>query len=299
MMKTLLTFCLGLGMLLGMNEGARAAERPLRIAASNYPLVYFAERIGGDAVELVFQVPGDEDPAFWKPGAKAVGAMQKADLIALNGADYEKWLARVSLPMAKRVDTSEGFRSQFIQIAKAVTHSHGPGGTHSHTGTAFTTWLDFDQAAQQSRALATAMIKQRPGQAEKFGQGLAALLKDLAELDGEMKALGVAHAGQPLMGSHPVYQYLARRYGIRLEAVHWEPDVMPDAAEWKALTALRAKHPATLMIWEGQPTSEISARLASAGLQGVVFDPCANRPDAGDFLSVMRSNVAMLNKAWR
>lgn len=298
MKKLLLTIFLGLGVLLSLNGKAMPAEKPLRIAASNYPLVYFAERIGGDAIETLFQVPKDEDPAFWKPNASAIGAMQKADLIALNGADYEKWLARVSLPKAKRVDTSEAFRSQFIKIEKAVTHSHGPGGTHSHAGTAFTTWLDFDQAARQADALAVAMIRQRPGQAEKFRQGLSSLKKDLATLDEDMRKTGLAHAGKPLMGSHPVYQYLARRYGIRLENVHWEPNVMPDVAEWQVLAALRAKHPASLMIWEGQPSPEISARLNASGLESVVFDPCANRPDSGDFLSVMRRNITLLGKAW-
>ena len=43
----------------------------LVVYAVNYPLAYFAERIGGDLVEVVFPAPVDEDPAFWNPSAEA------------------------------------------------------------------------------------------------------------------------------------------------------------------------------------------------------------------------------------
>ena len=40
----------------------------LNVYAVNYPLAYFAERLGGDDVEVVLPVPAGEDPAFWAPG---------------------------------------------------------------------------------------------------------------------------------------------------------------------------------------------------------------------------------------
>ena len=85
---------------------------PIKVVASNYPLAYFAERIGGSRAQVTLPMPAGEDPAFWKPDAKAVAQMQKADLIAFNGAEYEKWLAHVSLPKLKQVDTSAGFKDR-------------------------------------------------------------------------------------------------------------------------------------------------------------------------------------------
>ena len=40
---------------------------PLVVYTVNYPLAYFAERIGGEAVEVHFPAPPDEDPAYWEP----------------------------------------------------------------------------------------------------------------------------------------------------------------------------------------------------------------------------------------
>ena len=60
----------------------------LSVYVVNYPLQYFAERIGGDLVQVEFPVPADVDPAYWTPGAAVVAGYQSADIILLNGADY-------------------------------------------------------------------------------------------------------------------------------------------------------------------------------------------------------------------
>lgn len=271
----------------------------LKVVASNYPLAYFAERLGGSRVAVNFPAPAAVDPAFWHPDAKAVGTMQRADLIILNGADYEKWLPHVALPRLKTVDTAAGFRDAFIHIENAVTHSHGPGGTHSHAGTAFTTWLDFQQAAQQAQALAEAMTRKRPEWKSMITESLAGLKADLAALDTELKAITATKPGLPLLASHPVYQYLARRYGLNLQAVHWEPNEMPPAEEWQALEKNLAKHPAKWMLWEAEPDAPIAARLRALGVASVPFEPCANRPESGDFLSLMKRNAENLKAAFR
>ena len=83
-----------------------SAAGKLLIYTVNYPLAYFAERIGGDSVEVVFPAPDGIDPAFWQPTTTDILGYQSADLILLNGAGYAKWLSRVSLPAAGLVDTS-------------------------------------------------------------------------------------------------------------------------------------------------------------------------------------------------
>lgn len=280
--------------------GASAVgEHKLRIVASNYPLAYFAERLAGPWATVTLPAPADVDPAYWRPDAKAVGAMQKADLILLNGADYEKWLAHVALPRLKLVDTSAGFRDRFIRIESAVVHSHGPAGQHSHEGTAFTTWLDFDQAAQQAEAVAKALITKRPELKTAVLDGLKTLHADLAALDGELKRITAAKPGLPLMASHPVYQYLARRYGLNLKSVHWEPGEMPPETEWTGLDKTLARHPAKTMLWEGRPAAAVAEELSARGIASAVFDPCANRPESGNFLAVMRQNIENLKTSFQ
>jgi zinc transport system substrate-binding protein len=52
------------------------------------------------------------------------------------------------------------------------------------------------------------------------------------------------------------------------------------------------------MIWEGKPVEEAFDRLQAVGIQSVVFDPCGNAADQGDFMSVMRQNVENLKEAF-
>ncbi|MFM2005025.1 MAG: hypothetical protein RLZZ09_680, partial [Pseudomonadota bacterium] len=170
-----------------MQPALATGSDTLTVVAANYPLAYFAERLGGTQVRVELPVPDDEDPAYWQPDARTIQTMQKADLIALNGADYEKWLNRVSLPRSKWVDTSAAFKSRYLVIKDAVTHSHGGSGMHSHDGTASTTWLDFTQAAQQVDALAAAMIRTRPALRSIIEHNRTALDADLMRLDAEMK----------------------------------------------------------------------------------------------------------------
>ena len=73
---------------------------------------------------------------------------------------------------------------------------------------------------------------------------------------------------------------------------------MPDEAMWKELQDLLKRYAAKWMIWEGQPLPEIAAKLAEMGIQSVVFDPCAGKPEQGDFMSVMKQNVAGLEKVY-
>jgi zinc transport system substrate-binding protein len=295
MLRTVFTLLLVLSNL--TTVAADNLQPRLTVVASHYPLAYFAGRIAADHADVHLPMPGGIDPADWRPGSSGIRMLQRADLLLLNGAGYETWLAQTSLSRARQVDTSSGFSDRLIRIEQAITHSHGGSGQHTHTGTAHTTWLDFSQARQQAHAVAAALGRKRPELKSRFEEHLQALDSDLARLDQNLEALSLQYQTLPLMASHPVYQYLARRYRLDLVSVHWEPDEMPPGSEWDALARTLQQHPARLMIWESQPRPEITRRLTQLGVASVVFDPCANRPDQGDFLSVMQRNLQNLKQA--
>lgn len=264
----------------------------------NYPLQYFAERIAGDRVKVVFPAPADGDPAFWKPDVDTIAAFQGADLILINGAGYAKWLKTASLPKSRMIDTSRRFQADYIEIKDEAVHTHGPTGEHSHAGTAFTTWLDFRQAAQQAQAVMEGLSRLLPAHQDAFQQRYAELERDLLALDERLDAIVAPRRAQPLLASHPVYQYLARHHRLNLQSVLWEPEVMPDDAQWEALQSILQGHAAGWMLWEGDPLPASVQKLQALGVQSLVFDPCGNTPEQGDFLSVMQQNVARLGQAF-
>ncbi len=295
-----------LSILLAGCSGERGAQtgspsldprRPL-VYASNYPLQYFAERISAPLVDVRLPVPPGEDPAFWKPAPEDVLTLQQADLVVLNGASYESWIQSVSLPMSRLVDTSEGFKERFVAQEEAATHSHGLDGEHEHSATAFTTWLDLALAIEQARAIKDAFTARWPEHEGQFEAQFDGLAQELEALDAQIKEIVKGAPSVPVLFSHPVYQYFARRYGLNGRSVHWEPYDMPSDAMWQELTTLLRSHPAKWMIWEGEPSPGITAKLTALGIQSIVFDPCASTPDGGDFPSVMKLNMAALKAVY-
>ena len=275
-----------------------SAAETLDVYVVNYPLKYFSERIGGKHVSVSFPTPRDVDPAYWIPDIATVADFQKADLILLNGAGYAQWVEKVSLPRSKVVNTSIKFKDRYINVEGVVTHSHGPGGEHAHGKTAFTTWLDFKLAVQQAEAIAKVFTRKLPQYQKEFGQNLAALKKDLMALDKAVREITTGSPGQPLIASHPVYDYLARRYALNIKSVHWEPDQLPDDRQWIELQEILKAHPARWMMWEGEPNQTTVAKLKTHDVDSFTFDPCANTPEKGDFLTVMRRNIENLHTAY-
>lgn len=296
-MRTLFRYLMPTFAPLVLAASVASAQSPLSVYTVNYPLAYFAQRIGGATVNVRFPTPRGVDPAFWNPDAAAVQAYQKADLILLNGADYARWVKRVSLPRRKLVDTSRAFRKRYVPIAEAATHSHGPAGKHAHTGVAFVTWLDPMQAIEQAAAIRDALTHARPGDKAQFAANFAKLEQALGALDAELEAAFAPLAEQPLLASHPIYQYLVRRYRLDIASVTWEPDETPGTAEWQELEKSLKSRPARWMLWEGKPRDETVARLNTLGVGVIVFDPASNVPAAGDFMGVMRENTANLKAA--
>ncbi len=269
-------------------------EKPI-VAVVNYPLYYFVSEIGEDKVQVYFpSISGD--PAYWKPDARQILNFQKADLIIANGAGFEKWMEKVSLPSSKVVNTSMDFKDLWIEIEEGVAHSHGPEGEHVHKGIAFTTWVNFDFANQQASAVHEALCKLLPDNKQTFDDNFRRLSIALKNLDERMQLVGSKLDGTIIIASHPVYQYLEQRYHLNIHSLHWEPSKLPGEADWQELKNIVEKDGAKMMIWEGEPLESTREKLHQLGLEVVVFDPCANRPGAGDFLSVMQENVASLEQ---
>ncbi len=274
------------------NRQEKEDTKPI-VAVVNYPLFSFAERIGRDKIEVYFPEI-DGDPAYWRPDEASLEKFQNADLILLNGADYEKWTEAVSLPASTQVNTSKSFTDRLIEI-KGEVHSHGPEGEHSHTGYAFTTWLDMKNAALHAEAVKEAFSDLMPEEQDFFNTNYLKLLDELNKLDSQLAEIARATDDLELFASHPVYQYLAKGYNISIISYHWEPDQMPFEESWQEFEHELDHHSARAMLWEDKPLPEIREKLEGMGVKVIVFNPAGNRNEL-DFISLMAKNVDNLKE---
>lgn len=275
---------------------APPAAHRLQVYTTFYPTTYFAKRIAGPHADIVCPLPANTDAAFWEPAPELVSQYQKADLILLNGANFEHWTLAATLPESKVVVCAEPFQKDWIVIKNAITHSHGPGGMHSHSGINGHTWPDPINAIAEENAIRDGLMAKDPAHRDDYAANAKALENDLLTLDTALKTIVVK---EELFASHPSYSYLARRYGWTLTHFGFEPHDPPSDAQIAELKKALAAHPTVrIMLWEDTPCAASQALMKELGLRSVVFNPDENGDDRdGDYMAAMRANIARLREA--
>jgi zinc transport system substrate-binding protein len=276
-----------------LSATAALAQDTPRVVAVNYPLQFFAQTLLGDTAEVTFPVPQGTDPSFWRPKISDISAIQSADLILLNGAGFAAWVDRVSLPRAKVVNTSAAIGDQFI-VTESITHSHGDGGEHSHEGLASYVWLDPALAMAQADAIAAAITARGLAPEDAVAERLASLRDALAALEAEAAERLSAVQDVPMIATHPRYQYLARAYGLQIEALEWEAGAAPTTEELGNLRARMEASGARVLIWEAAPPDAALEATAALGLRNVIFPPLAHPDGDMGFLAALRGAVARM-----
>jgi len=273
------------------------------VVTTFYPTKYFCQRIGGDHLEVVCPVPDDEDAIYWMPDTEAIQVYQQADVIVLNGAGFAKWVQKVSLPEGRVIDTAKPLKDDLITFQHATVHSHGKSGQHAHEGVDGHTWVDPVNAKIQANEIYQALVKRYPEHETAFEQGFTAMAKDLDALDAKLKEYQAAYKDQPLLASHPAYNYLARRYGWNIKNLDLDPEKMPSDEVIQSIRELLKKHPAKFLLWEASPTKEITDRLQrDLGLTSIEFSPCEllseqDRQKGLDYIQIMRNNLDHVSSA--
>jgi zinc transport system substrate-binding protein len=248
-------------------------------------------------VEVEFPVPAGEDPATWSPAPEVVLGFQEADLILLNGAEYEGWVATATLPSARVVDASVGLGEEIIVVEDGLTHSHGPEGEHSHAVTASEVWLDLGLAARQAATVRDALARAEPESATAFAERFSALEADLHEVGMAFERAAEAARGHTLVAVGVGYTYLSRGYGIELITVPFDPANPGSHDFWHEVEHAVADGAGPVVLWPTEPSAEVRTRLTSMGLEAVLFDPAGARPAQGDFVEVMTANAQRLEGA--
>ncbi|HLX62235.1 MAG TPA: zinc ABC transporter substrate-binding protein [Planctomycetota bacterium] len=299
-MRKYISVCIVLA-LAGMAAFAADDDKPLTIYTTFYPLTYFTQAIGGPLVNVVNPLPDGEDGAFWVPPREVVKQYHAADLIIMNGTNYETGFGKVSLPESKVVVTTAFLKGNEVILEDSVTHSHGAAGTHTHQGMDGHTWVDPHNAKKQAQAICDALCEKRPAHAAEFKAGLDALNKRFDELDQliQDKIVPLAKDRQ-LCASHPAYNYLARAYKLNVKSFHMDPNETPPKEELDRIAAFLKEHPSKIMLWEDAPKAENEKLMKEKfALTSVVFSPCEalDKEDAKagrNYFDVMKRNIESL-----
>ncbi|MEM7146820.1 MAG: DUF1592 domain-containing protein [Verrucomicrobiota bacterium] len=248
---------------------------PLKVFVSSYPLAYFAQKLGGDDIELFFPKSITPDPAKWRPNSDEVAAFQAADLILIPSTDAAPWIANIDPPTS----------GQIIDLTAASIASPA-----LHPNEAPTL------AAAVSDALETALaeidLNSRPDPTETL-QTLEADWKKLADQMNDR----ASRIEEPVVLSTPDLEPWARQHNLNFITFELDPrfEIGPSISI-KLKFDLR-KHPAKWIIWEAPPSDTINGELAEIGLDSIVLNPALTHPadPETDLAAITQSNLDALS----
>ena len=108
----------------------------IKVMASFYPMYDFAQKVGGDKVEVKDMVPAGTEPHDWEPAATDIRNLEDADVFVYNGADLEHWAEDV-LATLENQDLITAEASDGVELLDGEgDHAHGDNGKDPHV------WLD-------------------------------------------------------------------------------------------------------------------------------------------------------------
>ena len=172
-------------------SGTAQDAEPLSIVASVEPLGWMCRTIGGEAVKVNVMTPSTADPAAWRPPRPALIAARDADLLVVIGEGFEPWRGALAVRSGRVLtvtDRSAGVAIDWIETESA-THSHGPGGEHSHGERDGYVWMDPQQAKDVAAAIAQTLVDRRPSLSAQFARGLQEVHTDLDRMDAAIETL--------------------------------------------------------------------------------------------------------------
>jgi zinc transport system substrate-binding protein len=254
--------------------------------ASMYPLAWAAERIGGNRVAVEDLTP---------PGVEAhdttLTAAQRADI---QTADVVVYLGQIGLqPDVERAVADAGGR---VVDVTAGLHITAPAGQTFDPHV----WLDPVYMEGAVRLIAGALKAVDASGSAGFAARETSTLRDLQDLDASFRAGLQKCAYTTFVVTHEAFGYLADRYGLHQLGIEGiTPESEPSAARiQQAAQAIAQGRAAPAVFYEGTDAGRRIGESVSGdvGVPALPLGTLESAPSSGDYLSVMLSNLASLER---
>ena len=266
----------------------------LQVVTTIYPLEYFVQRVGGDAVIVINMLPRGAEPHGFEPAAGALRQLAAADVVVANGLGLEPWLedAIQAVDGADRV------------VVRALDESEAGGAMDSGEALDPHAWLDPVLAIALVRNIRDALAMADPDHAGTYADNAVTLLEELAALH-QRYVGGLADCRQrTFVTAHAAFGYLAKRYDLEQLAISGlSPEAVSTPAGLAGLADTVRALGLTHVLVEPLTDPSLTETLArEVGLEVLTLDPLSNLSDdqdaeGKDYPSLMEENLQALRTA--
>ena len=288
-----------------------AVAAPLKVVSSFSILNDLVQQVGGDKVQAVAIVGPEGDAHSFEPRPSDAKTLQNADLLMINGAQFEAWLPKLI--------QAAGYKGQVVEVSHGVPlrafssthdeHSHGEEAHvhegHDHGDFDPHAWQSLEHAQLYVHNICEALIEQDPTNKTYYQQRAYEYDKTMQLLHKELmrKFEKIPVSQRSVVSSHDAFGYLGQAYGIEfLSLLGSSNQAEPSAKELAALIDYMRAHNVRAVFMENISSPKLIEQIAretSATVGKPLYsDALAKSPHPADsYLGMMRWNAEALLEA--
>jgi zinc transport system substrate-binding protein len=287
-----------IGCIHSSQERSNEESHNFTVVTTIYPLQYFAERIGGDRVQVIGLVKPGVDAHAAELTTQDMHVLSNANVVISNGLGMEPWLGRALKALGDDV------QARILETAsEEVAVGYKKEGNHTGLDPHF--WLDPIRAATQAQLIAQAFIASDKSNKSYYLTNLSSLTADLQELDKNFESAFSDCRHKEFVISHASFGYIALRYDLKqLEIAGISHETSPSARRLGNLSDIINKHELKAILVEPlHRDGSFSKTLAKeVGIQVLDAHVLASVSPAelnkhGDYFGLMRDNIRSLRVA--
>ncbi|MCA8383706.1 metal ABC transporter solute-binding protein [Burkholderia cenocepacia] len=218
-----------------------------------------ASQIGGRhvAVTSILSNP-DQDPHLFEASPKTARALQHAQVVIYNGADYDPW-------MGKLLGASKQAKRATIVVADLVGKKAGD---NPHL------WYDPATMPTAARAIAAELGRADPANKAEYEANLQKFVASLKLVDDKIAALRAKYKGVPVTATEPVFGYMSDAIGLDMRNQRFQLATMNDteasAQDVAAFEGDLRKKQVRVLIYNSQAEEPMTKRMLKIARDGGV-----------------------------
>lgn len=311
-----------------MKEKVEPAENKdvLSIYTTVYPLQYFTERIGGDAVDVHSIYPAGADEHTFEPTQKDMIALADSDLFFYIGLGLEGFVENAEKTMkgeqVKMIAVADDISEELLgkghsndedghELDDHEGYDHDEDGHesvdhegHNHGEFDPHVWISPILSIELATTIKDSLIEASPNKKDAFEENYEALKKDLLKLDLKFRDMASNASLKTFFVSHAAFGYIADTYGLEQVAVAGlTSQSEPSQKELASLVEYAKMHNVKYVLFEQNVPSKLTDVIRkeigadSLMLHNLGVLTVEDVENKADYLSLMEYNIATLAEA--
>lgn len=277
--------------LIGCNAKTETAKQnttneKLKITVSIYPLKEFAEKIGGDKIEVTCLVPENMEPHDYEPKTKDFEDLTKSKLFIYNGLGMESWVDQVN-------EVIKGKELIILDSSTGVEARKEENAVDPHI------WLSLKNAEIQSQNIKNTLVKLDEKNKDYYEANYSKFKEELESLDNEYKPKFDTLGKKNFITGHAAFGYLCRDFGLTQKSVeNLFAEGEPTPKQLEDLVKFCKENNIKIVFSESLASPKVSETLAKeVGAKVVPIMTLESKEDDKNYIEAMKYNLDEIYKA--